>query len=65
VAEPGIEILRTRRQEEQVDQQIAEMRDLLRLMRGASATESLRALRSAFPETTLAARTAAVADRRL
>jgi len=50
------------RQEALLDRQIGDMRELLRLMRGASAAESLRALRSAFPETTLATRTAAIAD---
>lgn len=53
------------RRDELLERQIADMRHLLRLMNGASAAESLRALRSAFPNTTLAARTAAIADRRL
>lgn len=50
--------------DELVDRQVADMRALLRLMAGASASESLKVLRSAFPDATLAARTAAVAGGR-
>ncbi len=63
--EPKIKLAGVSRHEALLNRQVADMRELLQLMRGASATESLRALRSAFPEATLAARTAAIADRRL
>ena len=65
VAKPGNQTRAASRREAALERQIADMRDLLQLMRGASAAESLRALRSAFPDTTLAARAAAIADRRL
>ena len=65
VVEPGNQMRSASRQDAALERQITDMRDLLQLMRGASAAESLRALRSAFPDTTLAARTAAIADRRL
>ena len=45
--------------DEMVDRQVADMRALLRLMANASAAESLKVLRAAFPDATLAARTAA------
>ncbi len=51
--------------DEMVDRQVADMRALLRLMANASAAESLKVLRAAFPDATLAARTAAVAGGRL
>lgn len=49
---------------ELIDRQVADMRALLRLMAGASAAESLKVLRSAFPDAPLASRTAAVAGGR-
>lgn len=52
------------RMEVATNRQIAEMRRLLARMSGASAAESLRALRSAFPDAPLAARTAAIAGGR-
>lgn len=51
--------------DELIDRQVADMRALLCLMAGASAAESLKILRSAFPDAPLAARTAAVARGRL
>ncbi|MCW5695309.1 MAG: hypothetical protein KIS96_01105 [Bauldia sp.] len=48
-----------------IDRQIADMRRLLALMSEASATDALRALRAAFPDASLAARTAAVTGWRL
>ena len=50
--------------DDRVDREVADMRLLLQLLRGASATESLRALRAAFPYAGLAARTAAIAGGR-
>jgi hypothetical protein len=47
-----------------IDRQVADMRELLSLMTGASAAESLKALRAAFPDATLATRTSEIADRR-
>ncbi|NLH82731.1 MAG: hypothetical protein GX458_18065 [Phyllobacteriaceae bacterium] len=43
------------------DPRLAEMRALLVQVRPSSDAEALRCLRSAFPETTLAARVAAIA----
>ena len=48
-----------------LDRQVADMRRLLELMAEASATDALRALRAAFPDASLAARTAAVSGWRL
>lgn len=48
-----------------IDRQIAAMRLVLDLMTEASATDALRALRAAFPDASLAARTAAVSGWRL
>jgi len=50
--------------DEMTDRQVADMRALLRLMSNASAAESLKVLRAAFPDATLAARTAAVSGGR-
>ena len=47
-----------------IDREVADMRELLKLMTGASAAESLKALRAAFPDATLATRTSAIAERR-
>lgn len=51
--------------DEMTDRQVADMRALLRLMSNASAAESLKVLRAAFPDATLATRAAAVAGGRL
>ena len=48
---------------EAVAARMAEMRSLLEQMRPASDAEALRALRAAFPETSLAARVAAISRR--
>ncbi|MER2606319.1 MAG: hypothetical protein ABTQ29_10835 [Siculibacillus sp.] len=45
-----------------IDARVAEMRALLSRMRASSDAEALRALRSAFPDTSLAARVAAIAE---
>ena len=50
--------------DELTDRQVDDMRALLRLMSNASASESLKVLRAAFPDATLATRTAAVAGGR-
>jgi hypothetical protein len=50
--------------DEMTNRQVADMRALLRLMSNASAAESLKVLRAAFPDATLAARSAAVAGGR-
>ena len=48
---------------EAVEARMAAMRALLEEMRPASDAEALRALRAAFPETSLAARVAAISRR--
>lgn len=48
---------------EAVEARMAAMRALLEEMRPASDAEALRALRTAFPETSLAARVAAISRR--
>ena len=45
-----------------IDARLVEMRALLARMRPASDAEALRALRSAFPETSLATRVAAISS---
>lgn len=47
-----------------LEARLAEMRAHLARMRPGSDAEALQALRTAFPETTLAARVAAIAGRR-
>ncbi len=55
--------LSTQGSDDAINDQVADMRLLLRLMSGASATESLKALRAAFPDASLTARTSAIAGR--
>lgn len=50
--------------ESALDRQISEMRSLLALLGGASATEALKALRTHFPDAPLAARTQVLTERR-